>query len=77
MIETSPALDVVLKIKSSASLALYARAITGDLVEPAHLRSQKVEVEQDFDKPAQEFNITADSSTDTLRASQLIKDSQL
>jgi hypothetical protein len=34
----------------------------------------KVEVEQDFDKPAQEFNITADGSTRKLRASQFIED---
>jgi hypothetical protein len=36
----------------------------------------KVEVEQDFDKPAQEFNIAADCSTRKLRASQLMKESQ-
>jgi hypothetical protein len=36
----------------------------------------KIEVEQDFDKPAQEFNIVSDRSTRTLRASQLIKESQ-
>jgi uncharacterized protein len=32
-------------------------------------------VEQDFDKPAQELNITIDRSTDKLRASQLIQES--
>jgi hypothetical protein len=35
-----------------------------------------MEVEQDFDNPAQEFNIAADSLTRKLRALQLIKDSQ-
>jgi hypothetical protein len=38
--------------------------------------SPQVEVEQDFDKPAQGFNITADRSTRKLRASQLIKEPQ-
>jgi hypothetical protein len=33
-------------------------------------------VEQDFDKPAQKFNIAADCSTLKLKASQLIKESQ-
>jgi hypothetical protein len=38
------------------------------------LRSPRTEVEQDFDNPAQEFNITAAVSTCRLRASQFIKD---
>jgi hypothetical protein len=33
-------------------------------------------VEQDFDKPAQEFNIAVDRSTCKLGASQLIKEYQ-
>jgi hypothetical protein len=35
------------------------------------------EIEQDFDKPAQESNIAANSWTRKLRASQSIEDSQL
>jgi hypothetical protein len=37
----------------------------------------KNEVEQDFDKPTQEFNIAADCLTRKLRVSQSIEESQL
>jgi hypothetical protein len=40
------------------------------------INSNQDEVEQDFDKPAQESNITADRSPCKLGASKLIKEYQ-
>jgi hypothetical protein len=58
-------------------MQLRRLSVESDEMKGAISLFPKVEVEQDFDKSAQEFNIAADGSIRKLRASQLIKESQL
>jgi hypothetical protein len=69
--------SVVADLRRQIALNLAPEALARPLhVNGSPSASPKIEVEQDCDKPAQEFNIAADCSTRKLRASQLIKESQ-